>query len=87
MKDGTAVHMYTLDDWSKDGYATTTWVIQNPGRQMFTGSFHPLEDTEWEDRASWDSRVNLEEPNTIVNTFRQRRIVKFELIKRKVGGV
>lgn len=33
------------------------WIVENPGRQMFTGSFHPIEDSKWEGREYWDDRI------------------------------
>ena len=30
-----------------------TWLTKNPGRQLLTSSFHPVDDEHWEDRAGW----------------------------------
>ena len=29
------------------------WLTQNPGRQLLTSSFHPVEDDQWADPARW----------------------------------
>ena len=30
-----------------------TWLTKNPGAQLLTGSFHPVDDDAWDDRRSW----------------------------------
>ena len=29
------------------------WLTKNPGRQLLTSSFHPVEDDKWADPAGW----------------------------------
>lgn len=38
-----------------------SWITENPGRQMFTGSFHPIEESarQWEAREQWDKDIPL----------------------------
>lgn len=41
-----------------DADVLLSWMTTNPGRQLLTGSFHPLDEQQaqdvWEDRRSWD---------------------------------
>ena len=38
---------------SKDRVFPITWLTQDVGRQLLTGSFHPLDDNQWSDAIAW----------------------------------
>ena len=86
MKDGSVIHFCSIPELSQ---RTLPWVIDNPGiihqkgasyrisgRQLFTGSFHPIEDQLWEDRAAWDINVAPKEGTTLKDIFERRVIIK-----------
>lgn len=43
---------------------------------MFTGSFHPVEDSLWENRKAWDKRVEPEDAVTLREIFERRSIIR-----------
>ena len=51
---------------------------------MFTGSFHPLYDNLWEDRINWDKRVMPQEPIFLLDIFKQRANINFQILEIKV---
>ena len=53
-------------------------MTKKKGQQLFTGSFHPIQDDKWHDRASWDSRVPPIEAFTLRELFERRYIVKMQ---------
>jgi hypothetical protein len=56
--------------------------LMSKGRQLFTGSFHPIEDREWENRAAWDKRVAPTEAVTLREIFERRAIIRVATLKR-----
>ena len=69
MKDGSIVHLKKMNELKS---FSIKWTTENPGGQLFTGSFHPLNDSMWEDRSSWDIRVRPKEPRTFPEIFTLR---------------
>jgi hypothetical protein len=50
---------------------------------LFTGSFHPIEDQQWENRAAWDYRVAPKEAVTLREIFERRAIIRMATIKKR----
>ena len=69
MKDGSIVYLKKLEELNS---VSIQWITENPGGQLFTGSFHPLNDSLWEDRSSWDMRAHPKEPRTFSEIFAMR---------------
>ena len=69
MKDGSIVYLKKVEEIRS---VPIKWTTENPGGQLFTGSFHPLHDTLWEDRSGWDVRVRPKEPRTFPEIFSMR---------------
>ena len=57
------------------------------GRQLFTGSFHPVQDKMWENRKAWDKRVAPEEAVTLREIFERRAIVKMAAIRQQALNI
>jgi hypothetical protein len=72
-----------------------TWVTENPGlfvyfniltlvgSQLFTGSFHPVEDSKWEDRRNWDITAVAKEPLTLVDIFNFKIQIRIKTFLQK----
>ena len=73
IKDGSFLSIYSLSEFE---VVELDWMIENPGKQMFTGSFHPIEDQSWEDRQNWDSKVPLGPVSTFRDIFMAQKAVK-----------
>ncbi len=86
MPDGAKVHLCTRSDLENSQFLdkNVKWLTENPGtsrqsqsdrvgRQMFTGSFHPVEDKLWEDRENWDSRLPPKTANTLPTVRKRMR--------------
>ena len=74
MKDGSEVFISSTEEFSKS-INLIQWKIHNPG-QLFTGSFHPINDSQWEDRANWNVKVRPKEPITFPEIFQLRKYLK-----------
>jgi hypothetical protein len=61
--------------------------INVTGRQLFTGSFHPVEDKLWEDRRGWDRRVAPKEAVSLREIFEQRVIIRMATIRNTAAQV
>jgi hypothetical protein len=84
MKDGSTLYFYTEEEFSN---ASLKWVVDNPGHQMFTGSFHPINDKLWEDRHNWDIRVAPKEPVTLIDIFERQVIIKLATMRKNASLV
>ena len=84
MKDGSLIKYVTLSEFS---ISSLKWTVENPGQQMFTGSFHPINDKLWEDRRNWDKRVAPTVPFTLKDIFEQRKFIKLTVIRNKAVQV
>jgi hypothetical protein len=80
MKDGSTLYFYTLAEYSN---VSLHWVVENPGKQMFTGSFHPINDKLWEDRRNWDSRVAPTMGVTMKEIFTQHIVIQTAKLRNK----
>jgi hypothetical protein len=49
---------------------------------LFTGSFHPIEDRQWENRCAWDKRVAPKEGVTLLEIFERRAIIRMATLKK-----
>jgi hypothetical protein len=74
------------------------WITENPGRQLLTGSFHPIEDEEWYDEAYVsDSNSELlqqisdlayaDKPDAITNLFRKVKTIELNASDTLLGGL
>lgn len=51
------------------------------GRQLFTGSFHPVDDNQWENRSMWDISVAPPEGSTLLEIFERREVIKMAAVR------
>jgi hypothetical protein len=88
MKDNTKILLRTVDDllplYSQRAFQ---WVVDNPGRQLFTGSFHPVSDTKWEDRRNWDKQTLPHMPKTFKDTFTYRVDIELHIAQQKAAKI
>lgn len=84
LKDGSIMHFCSLFGLPQH---PLNWVIDNPGRQLFTGSFHPVEDKLWEDRRSWDRRVEPKESVSLLDIFEKRVITRVAFLRQNAFAI
>lgn len=104
-KDGSVIRLIKVEDLPSYPIHTL-WITDNPGkissriyyhidtvflgRQMFTSSFHPIEESpeEWVQQHLWDEKYVRFKVNTIASLFHQRiRLKQYELKNRRAKQV
>jgi hypothetical protein len=85
MRDSTSILLCPLDGlYSIAQKGDIKWITDNPGHQMLTGSFHPVEDSAWEDKENWAQGYLPKQLFTVGDIFDTKRAVRLKQLREKV---
>ena len=84
LKDGSVIHFCSLEEAETH---QIQWVIDNPGKQLFTGSFHPIQDKLWENSCTWNKHAEPEEAVTLREIFEKNALIKSASILKQAKKV
>jgi hypothetical protein len=87
MRDSTTILLCPLENlYSIARNGDIKWITENPGRQMMTGSFHPIEDSAWEDKENWALGYLPKQLLRVEDIFETKYAIMLQKLREKVRG-